>query len=595
MNTRDNIRIANCSGYYGDKLSAARELIEGGPIDFLTGDYLAELTMGILYSQKLKRGEDMGYVGTFLKQYRDVAKTCQSKGIKIVVNAGGLNPKSMANELNKINEELSLEMSVAYIDGDDIVDDISMLQNQGEEFIHLDKCIPINSSGCQIITANVYLGAWGIVKALDLGADVVICPRVTDASLVIGPAAWKFGWKRDDFDKLSGALAAGHIIECGAQTTGGNYAFFDEIDTFKNIGYPIAEIYEDGSFMITKHENTGGLISTGTVTAQLLYEISSPDYVNPDVIGHFDSLLLEDLGDDKVMVTGSKGSPPNDTHKVCVNLAGGYRNGMELILTGLDIEEKAEIFVTALFDLLGGKDQFDEVTIDLHRTDKPDPKTHEEAMAMLRIDLKSKDPNLVGRLFTAKIIELALANYPGFFSKQPPGPGSPFIRYWPTLIDSKYVNEKIHIHGEEHTVYPTSLEIDEYKIVSNISETKTKKQTYTEFQEIPFGRIIGARSGDKGGCANLGVWTRSDEVYSFVYHYLSVEQLKILLPDLNKYEIERYELPNIRSLNFYINDILEDGASSNTKVDALAKSLGEYLRAKHVNVPKDLTNGGENV
>ena len=595
MNARDNIRIANCSGYYGDKLSAARELIEGGPIDFLTGDYLAELTMGILYSQKLKRGEDMGYVGTFLKQYRDVAKTCQSKGIKIVVNAGGLNPKSMANELNKINQELSLEMSVAYIDGDDIVDDLSILQDQGEEFIHLDKCIPINSSGCQIITANVYLGAWGIVKALDLGADVIICPRVTDASLVIGPAAWKFGWKRDDFDKLSGALAAGHIIECGAQTTGGNYAFFDEINTFKNIGYPIAEIYDDGSFMITKHDNTGGLISTGTVTAQLLYEISSPDYVNPDVIGHFESLLLEDLGDDKVMVTGCKGSPPNDTHKVCINLAGGYRNGMELILTGLDIEKKAEIFITALFDLLGGKDQFDEVTINLHRTDKPDPNTHEEAMAILRIDLKSKDPNLVGRLFTAKIIELALANYPGFFSKQPPGPGSPFIRYWPTLIDSKYVSEKVHIHDEEHTVYPTSLEIDEYKIVSNISEKKIKKQNHTEFQEIQFGRIIGARSGDKGGCANLGVWTRSDDVYSFVYHYLSVEQLKILLPDLNMYEIERYELPNIRSLNFYIKDILEDGASSNTKVDALAKSLGEYLRAKHVNVPKDLINGVKDV
>ena len=207
--------------------------------------------MGILYSQKLKRGEDKGYVGTFLKQYKDIAEICQSKGIKIVVNAGGLNPKSMANELNKINEELSLEINVAYIDGDDIVDDLSTLQNQGEEFIHLDKDIPISSSGCEIITANVYLGAWGIVKALDLGADVVICPRVTDASLVIGPAAWKFGWKRDDFDKLSGALAAGHIIECGAQTTGGNYAFFEEVETFKDIGYPIAEIYEDGSFTVS--------------------------------------------------------------------------------------------------------------------------------------------------------------------------------------------------------------------------------------------------------------------------------------------------------------------------------------------------------
>ncbi len=591
MNDRDNIRIANCSGYYGDKLSAAIELVEGGPIDVLTGDYLAELTMGILYSQKLKRGEDMGYVGTFLKQYKEIAKACQSKGIKIIVNAGGLNPQSMANQLNKINEELSLEMKVAYIDGDDITGDLKMLQDKGEEFIHIDKKQPLSSSDCQVLTANVYLGAWGIVKALDMGADVVICPRVTDASLVIGPAAWKFNWERDDYDKLAGALTAGHIIECGAQATGGNYAFFEEVETFKDIGYPIAEIYDDGSFTVTKHQNTGGLVSSGTVTAQLLYEISSPDYINPDVIGHFDTLSLKDLGDDRVTVSGCKGSPPTDTHKVCINLAGGYRNGMELILTGLDIEKKAETFITALFELLGGKDQFEEVTIDLHRTDKDDPSTHEEAMAMLRIDLKSKDPNLVGRLFTAKIIELALANYPGFFSKQAPGPGNPFIRYWPTLIDSKYVTEKIHFSDEVYAVHPTSNEILKREKPRDTKEIIIEKKTYEAFERIPLGNIIGARSGDKGGCANLGVWTKTDEIYSFIYHYLTVDQLKILLPDLIDYDIERYEFSNIKSLNFYIKDILEDGASSNTKVDALAKSLGEYLRAKYVNIPKNFIKG----
>ena len=591
MSEKKNIRIANCSGYYGDKLSAARDLVEGGPIDVLTGDYLAELTMGILYSQRLKRGEDKGFVGTFLKQYKDIAKICQSKGIKIVVNAGGLNPQSMATQLNAINEELSIDLKVAYIDGDDISSDIKSFQDQGEEFIHIDKNQPLKSSNCQILTANIYLGAWGIVKALDLGADVVICPRVTDASLVIGPAAWKFKWKRNDYHKLAGALAAGHIIECGAQTTGGNYAFFDEVGTFKDIGYPIAEVYEDGSFIVTKHQNTGGMISEGTVTAQLLYEISSPDYINPDVIGHFDSLVLEDLGKDRVLVSGCTGEAPNDSHKVCINLAGGYRNGMELILTGLDIEKKAETFVTALFDLLGGKEQFDDVTIDLHRTDKIDPMTHEEAMAILRIDLKSKDPKLVGRLFTAKIIELALANYPGFFSKTPPGPGTPFIRYWPALIDSKHVYEKIHFSGEEHIIRPTCIDYPGQTTKRNAVNIEIEKASYDELEYIPLGRIIGARSGDKGGCANLGVWTKTNEAYSFIYHYLTVEQLRKLLPDLNDYEIERYDFPNIKSLNFYIKGILEDGASSNTKVDALAKSLGEYLRAKYVNVPKQLLNG----
>ena len=594
MNEKKNIRIANCSGYYGDKLSAARDLVEGGPIDVLTGDYLAELTMGILYSQRLKRGEDKGFVGTFLKQYKDIAKICQSKGIKIVVNAGGLNPQSMATKLNAINEELSIDLKVAYIDGDDISVDIKSFQDQGEEFIHIDKNQPLKSSDCQILTANIYLGAWGIVKALDLGADVVICPRVTDASLVIGPAAWKFKWQRNDYHKLAGALAAGHIIECGAQTTGGNYAFFDEVGTFKDIGYPIAEVYEDGSFIVTKHQNTGGMISEGTVTAQLLYEISSPDYINPDVIGHFDSLVLEDLGKDRVLVSGCTGEAPNDSHKVCINLAGGYRNGMELILTGLDIEKKAETFVTALFDLLGGKEQFDDVTIDLHRTDKIDPMTHEEAMAILRIDLKSKDPKLVGRLFTAKIIELALANYPGFFSKTPPGPGTPFIRYWPALIDSKHVYEKIHFSEEEHIIRPTCIDYPGQTTKRNAVNIEIEKASYDELENIPLGRIIGARSGDKGGCANLGIWTKTNEAYSFIYHYLTVKQLRKLLPDLNDYEIERYDFPNIKSLNFYIKGILEDGASSNTKVDALAKSLGEYLRAKYVNVPKQLLNGDNN-
>ena len=289
------IRIANCSGYYGDKLSAAKELVEGGPIDVLTGDYLAELTMGILYGQMLQRGQDKGYVATFLKQLREIAKTCHDKKIKIVVNAGGLNPESMSQEVQNILNEMNIASNVAYIEGDNIVNDLEDLQEQGQEFINIDRQIPLKDSGHKVLTANTYLGAWGIKEALDQGADIVICPRVTDASVVIGPAAWKFNWQRDDYDQLAGALAAGHIIECGAQATGGNYAFFQEVESFKNIGYPIAEIHDDGSSVITKHEGTGGLVSVGTVTAQLLYEIGSTEYLNPDVTAHFNTLKMEQV------------------------------------------------------------------------------------------------------------------------------------------------------------------------------------------------------------------------------------------------------------------------------------------------------------
>ena len=582
---KDCIKIANCSGFYGDKLSAAKDLVDGGPIDVLTGDYLAELTMAILFGQKMQRGEDKGYVGTFLKQINQIAKSCKEKNIKIVSNAGGLNPKSMAIEIEKILKEQSIDMKVAYIDGDDLMPTISNLKKSGEEFKNIDKGKKLDESGYSPLTANAYLGAWGIKEALDKGADIVVCPRVTDAAVVIGPAAWKFNWKRDNYDALAGALAAGHIIECGCQATGGNYAFFKEVESFDNVGYPIAEIYDDGSFYVTKHPDTGGLVSTGTVTAQLLYEINSPAYVNPDVIAHFDTLKIEEVEKDKVYVSGCRGSSPPDKHKVCINLAGGFRNGMEIILTGLDIEDKAKVFTDALFNSVGGRKQFDEVSIQLHRTDKENPNSNEEAMASLLVSVKSKDQNLVGRLFSAKIIELALANIPGFFAQGGVKSSGPVIIYWPALVDSKHIKEKVHVDGEEIEVIPTSqLELEE--IYYQKEPIKIKKIKKEDEKEIYFGEIYGTRSGDKGGCANLGVWAKNANSFAFLHDFLTVKKLKELLPDLNQYKIERFELANINSLNFYIHDILQDGVSSNDKKDGQAKSLGEYLRAKKVKVPQ---------
>ena len=588
--TKEVIKIANCSGYYGDKLSAAKEMVEGGPIDVLTGDYLAELTMTILFNQKMQRGEDKGYVGTFLKQVKDVAESCKNKNIKIVTNAGGLNPSSMASEIETILRELKIDLQVAYIDGDDLMPRLADLNDQGEVFKNIDKNIPLAESGYQTLTANAYLGAWGIKEALDKGADIVVCPRVTDAAVVIGPAAWKFNWQRTDYDELAGALAAGHIIECGCQATGGNYSFFKEVPSFDNVGYPIAEIENDGSFTITKHPGTGGLVSVGTVTAQLLYEIGSPAYINPDVIGHFDTLSIEQEDTDRVYVSGCRGSTPPSTHKACINLAGGYRNGMDLVLTGLDIEEKAEAFTNALFNSVGGKDQFDEVSINLHRTDKKNPNSNEEAMATLSLSVKSNNPDLVGRLFSAKIIELSLANYPGFFSGGGGKKPGPVIVYWPALVDSKHIKEYVHLKGDTTEIIPTSqLNFEENFYQKNPIEIAPALKGNTK--EIPFGQLYGARSGDKGGCANMGVWAKTDKAFSFLYEFLTVEKLKELLPDLNKFDIDRYDLPNIKSLNFYIHGILEDGVSSNNRKDGQAKSLGEYLRAKFVEIPIEIIEG----
>ena len=582
--SEDKILIGNCSGFYGDRLSAAKDMVEGGPIDVLTGDYLAELTMTILYNQRMQRGEDHGYVGTFLKQFKDVASACQERGIKVVTNAGGLNPVSMATKVEEIVEELGLNLKVAYIDGDDLIPRLDELNEKGELLKNIEKDIPLSGYEKKPVTANAYFGAWGIKEALDKGADVVVCPRVTDAAVVIGPAAWKYNWSRDNYDALAGALAAGHIIECGAQATGGNYSFFQEVPSFSKMGYPIAEIFEDGSFTITKHPDTGGLVSVGTVTAQLLYEIGTPAYMNPDVVSHFDTLKITQEADNRVHVSGCRGSSAPKTHKVCINLAGGFRNGTEILLTGLDIEEKAKLVTDSIFENVGGKEQFDKVDIQLHRTDKENPESNEQAQASLRISVMSQNPDLVGRLFSAKIVELGLANLPGWTGRGGSVPSGHYIEYWPALVDSKYITEKVHFEGETVDVVPTSqMDLEEIYYQKEPYENKLPEIKNTK--KINFGRLFGTRSGDKGGCANLGVWAKTPESYAFLYDFLTVDRLKELLPDVSQYEVDRHELPNILSLNFYIHDILQDGVSSSTRLDGQAKSLGEYMRAKEIDAP----------
>ena len=580
------IRIANCSGFYGDKLSAARDMIEGGPIDVLTGDYLAELTMAILHSKRVK-DETTGYVGTFLKQFKEVAALCLERKIKVVVNAGGLNPEGMANQVKLILAEQGLQANVAWIEGDNLVPRLQALQNRGNLLANIDSGIALLVAKGQPVTANAYLGAWGIKEALDGGADIVICPRVTDASIVMGPAAWKFDWQRDNYDALAGALVAGHLIECGPGVTGGNYAFFQEVPSFHNVGFPIAEIEANGNFTLTKHPGTGGLVSVGTVTAQTLYEINAPAYLNPDVTGHFDSFTLTQSAPDRVYISGCKGSSPPPSHKVCVNLADGYRCSIEMPLTGLDIEEKAAMFSEALFESVGGRESFKQVSEQLLRKDKENPASNDEAVAILRIIVESDDPKKVGRLFHAKVTELAIANYPGLYGLPAATGSGPIIRHWPALIDSCEIVETVHVNDCSIEVLPTS-QLNVPAVAYTSTAVEVPLPVAGPRVSIALGRVFGTRSGDKGGNANLGVWAKTDQAYALLYHELTVEKLKELLPDMQGFEIERYEFANLKAVNFYIRGVLGDGIAASTRTDGQAKSLGEYLRAKFIDVPEQL-------
>jgi Acyclic terpene utilisation family protein AtuA len=587
------LRIANCSGFYGDRFSAAREMVEGGPIDFLTGDYLAELTMMILWKDQQKSAS-RGYAVTFLRQMEGILGTALDRGIKIVTNAGGLNPAALANELRSLCDRLGLKATILHVEGDDLMPQLAALEQAGHALAHLDTRRPLRDLRARPLSANAYLGAWGIVEALNQGAQIVVCPRVTDASVVVGPAAWHFSWKRDDWDRLAGAVAAGHIVECGTQCTGGNYAFFQEVPGLERPGFPIAEMYEDGSSTITKHEGTAGLVSIGTVTAQLLYEIDKPAYINPDVVARFDTIQLEQEAPNRVRASGVRGEPAPPTVKVCLNYLGGYRNQMTFVLTGLDIEEKAALIERTLRSALEVA-QFDAFEVQLARTDKPDAATNHEASALLKVTVKSQDANKVGRAFSSPVIEMALANYPGFFCTTPPSDASPFGVYWPTLVPAHIPKHAVVLEDGTRIAIEPSIEpsIEPNEAGQNVAPVDARAPKMPSVpggptRPTPLGDLFGARSGDKGGNANVGVWARDDAGYAWLDAFLTAERFRELVPETAQLEVRRYDLPNLKALNFVVVGLLGEGVASSTRFDPQAKSLGEYLRSRVVELPASL-------
>jgi catechol 2,3-dioxygenase-like lactoylglutathione lyase family enzyme len=531
-----------------------REMLTGGPLDYLTGDYLAELTMLILGRDKLKDAS-RGYARTFLRQLEDTLDIALEQGVKIVTNAGGLNPAGLAAAIRELNPNVK----VAHVEGDDLL-------QQGFD---------------GALTANAYLGCWGIVECLKAGADIVVTGRVTDASLVVGPAAAHFGWEPADLDALAGATVAGHVIECGTQATGGNFAFFTEIADLSHPGFPIAEINEDGSSVITKHDGTGGAVTVDTVKAQLLYEIGAPRYLGPDVTSRFDTITLAQQDKDRVAITGVKGEAPPDTLKVCVNTLAGFRNSMTFVLCGLDIDDKAALARRQLEDAVGA----DGLEWMLARTDHPDADTEETASALLHVTIRTPDPKRA-KAFSRAAVELALASYPGFTLTSPPGDGTPVGVYQPRFVPQEAV---LHIavlpDGNRKAV--ASPAVTTVSPAPSAAEPEPVPAT-TWTRRVPLGTIAGARSGDKGGDANLGVWVRDPAAYPWLAAELTVDRIRELLPEAKDLDIERHPLPNLSAVNFVLHGLLGQGVAASTRFDPQAKSLGEWLRSRVVDIPEAL-------
>ncbi|MFD3426736.1 acyclic terpene utilization AtuA family protein [Nocardia fluminea] len=561
----DLIRIGNCSGFYGDRLSAMREMLEGGQLDVLTGDYLAELTMLILGRDRMK-DPSLGYAKTFVKQIKDCLGLALEKNVQIVTNAGGLNPAGLAEQLRKVAAELGLDVRIAHVEGDDLV----------ARAAELDLGQPL--------TANAYLGAWGIVECLNSGADIVVTGRVTDASVIVGPAAAHFGWARTDYDALAGAVVAGHVIECSTQATGGNFAFFTELGDIGRPGFPIAEIRRDGSCVITKHDGTGGAVTVDTVEAQLMYEIQSARYAGPDVTTRLDSITLSQQGTDRVLISGVIGEAPPPQLKVSLNTLGGFRNEMSFILTGLDIEAKAALAQRQLESWLPDKPA--ELTWTLARLDRPDAETEEQASAILRCVVRDPDPNKVGRGFSSVAVELALASYPGASFTALPGNGSPYGVFTPGFVDAHEVpHVAVLADGTRVDIAPST----ETTVLEPVSEPELPAPLPpTETRRVPLGTIALARSGDKGGDANIGVWVRTDDQWRWLVHTLTVEKLRELLPETADLTVTRHVLPNLRAVNFIISGLLGKGVAYQARFDPQAKGLGEWLRSRHIDMPTEL-------
>lgn len=573
------IRVGNCSGYYGDRLSAMREMLEGGDLDYLTGDYLAELTMLILGRDRMK-DESLGYAKTFVRQMTDSMALAKEHRVRIVANAGGLNPAGLAAKLREIAAAQGLEIAIAHVEGDDLL-------SRADEF-----------SFGEVMTANAYLGAFGIASALRGGADVVVTGRVTDASVVVGPAIAHFGWGRDELDQLAGAVVAGHVIECGTQATGGNFSGFTHVDMSTPLGFPIAEIAADGSVVITKHEGTGGAVTVDTVTAQLVYEVGGPSYLGPDVATRLDTMTLTQEAPDRVAITGVVGEPPPATTKVCLNALGGFRNSVEFLLTGLDIPEKAELIQRQMEAALAAGTVPETVEWQLDRTDTPDPATQAQATSLLRCHVKSASAEPVGRAFSDAAIQLALASYPGFSVTRPPSAGTPYGVYRAAYVpQSEVPHVVVHSDGRREEIaapHPSEVEWAWDDLQAALDQRVEELGDWvSDTVRVPLGRLAYARSGDKGGDANIGVWIPADhpnrdDAYVWLAGFLDEPTVRELIPEAAPLDIEVHPLHDLFAVNIVIRGLLGEGVASSTRLDPQAKGLGEWLRARDCAIPASL-------
>ena len=590
------IRIGNASGAIGDGIDQIYRLASSGAVDAITADYLAEFNIA-WKAIELQTSPDLGYEPNFLEQLAwkngAGARALANNRVKVVHDGGALNPKGLAEKVDTYFRSLGIRnVQVAWIEGDNVTEHVK--GNRLGKPQHLDQNGRVfETDGIDTLAANVYTGQRGIVKALEEGADIVICGRCCDASPVMGLASWWHGWKPTDHNQLAGSLMAGHLIECGAYVTGGNYCGQQEISNLHHVGYPIAEIAADGTSIITKPEGTNGAVTVDTCKGQLLYEIQGPKYLNPDVIAEIDGAQLTQVGKDRVKLSGIVGLPPPETAKVAICALGGYQAEISAYAAGLDTNYKFNLMKSQVLGQIN-QDDFTTFSIEKYGSSVVDPRSQKDCTVQIRMFAQSPSKEAFTQ-FRRAIFYNGMQGYCGLHLGMDWRTMEPkaYVRYFPALIKQAILPDlKVHfVTGGTFTVPPPEL-----TGAATISQTPSVPQNAVakshsgKTTRRPLGDLLFARSGDKGGNANVGFWVRDPAAYPFAQHFLTIPKMIELLGDDwdPKYTVERCDFPNLNAVHFVIKGILQDGVSSSSVLDGFGKSIGEFLRARVVDLPVEL-------
>ena len=585
---RSAVRIANASGYWGDDPEALARQVRGGEIDYVTLDFLAEITMVILQRQR-ERNPELGYAHDFVRMLEPVLPEIVSRGVRVLANAGGVNVPACAARIAAACRTRHLTPTLASVHGDDLMPRLDELLAAGVTLAHMDEGRPLAPIRDRVVSANAYLGAWPIAEALREGAQIVVTGRVTDAALTLGPLVHEHGWAWDDWDRLAAGIVAGHVLECGAQATGGNVTDWKGVPPL-DVGYPIAEVAADGSFAVTKHAGTGGRVSRSTVAEQLLYEIGDPAaYLTPDVVTDFRGLEVVASGTDRVTVTGAHGRPSPDQLKVTIVYKDGFRATGLALISGPDVVAKAERMAEMLWHRIGTDFVDRRAELVGYRScwgrSAPDVEPNE---GILRVAVRDHDRKKIERFSLAMM---------GFALQGPPGlgvfGGRPDVQeaygYWPTLVPRELVAPRLEIlRGEERSVRELAPVAPSQKRpdagarkappIAAVAGGPTRR--------VPLRRIAFTRSGDKGDHANIGVAARSPAAFAFLREALPASKVRERFADLVRGDVERFELPGLGAFNFVLRHALGGGGTLSLRVDHQGKTLGQGLLGLELDVPE---------